>query len=526
MILVEFTINSVVNRISDEYCYLTHQWVRKIKDLTPPRYSIKSYVGGYVEPESGKIVLSPDLFASDYPPPVSCAISIYITDTTEEAAVLMFSGTAHLESIGQSEISYGLFGEEYSLTLSEKTYIDDTLSDVFDTYCASAYLGLTLNTTYARVTQPSVYNVFEEGEIVIDMLSKLAEATNHLFYIKNGTLYLVDMLLSNGSALTPGIRIYPPEYKYLPAYKQYTSEAIKKYKLAGSYAYGTVESSDVANSIEHLYGRVGNNSGNDQLWLMPQAFFIAYEANKYYMMKVKVRRPAGTGTFVAGFLGYASDRTTIVDRNGGTNYALACWHCANNASLDDVDWTISTGYSKDWSDPATYIPAPNIASPGTMYDASLGAVITEYIRPVLVFNSSSAAGIMDIDFVAVYEVDSNGLILEELFYDDFTEGFNFSWYNYSGSGNRGIYTSVVASASAMATHLGNRKTILERPQITLKMDLLAANVPVPGQPITFTDTMVPPDNSVAGIDATLYTRNISFDLANYKIIVSGDGVIA
>ena len=83
MILVEFTINSVVNRISDEYCYLTHQWVRKIKDLTPPRYSIKSYVGGYVEPESGKIVLSPDLFASDYPPPVSCAISISIPVTTD-----------------------------------------------------------------------------------------------------------------------------------------------------------------------------------------------------------------------------------------------------------------------------------------------------------------------------------------------------------------------------------------------------------------------------------------------------------
>jgi len=523
MILVEFTINSVVNRISDEYCYLTHQWVRKIKDLTPPRYSIKNYVGGYVEPESGKITLSPDLFASDYPPPVSCAISIYITDTTEEAAVLMFSGTAHLESIGQSEISYGLFGEEYSLTLSEKTYIDDTLSDVFDTYCASAYLGLTLNTTYARVTQPSVYNVFEEGEIVIDMLSKLAEATNHLFYIKNGTLYLVDTLLSNGSALTPGIKIYPPEYKYLPAYKQYTSEAIKKYKLAGSYAYGSVESSDVANSIEHLYGRFGNNSGNDQLWLMHRSLFVQYETGKTYRLSIKVRRSSGSANIVAGWLGYGADRSTIIDRNGGTDYTLACWHCASAPDLSaySSDWLTKTGYTRATSAPASIAEAPIVSSPGTMYTG------TAYIRPVIILNSSAAAGVMDLDYIAIYEVDGDGNILEEILYNDLTDSAQlWEWTNVSGSGNRGIYTSVAASASAMATHLGNRKTILERPQITLKMDLLAANVPVPGQPITFTDTMAPPDNSVAGIDVTLYTRNISFDLANYKIIVSGDGVIA
>ena len=180
-----------------------------------------------------------------------------------------------------------------------------------------------------------------------------------------------------------------------------------------------------------------------------------------------------------------------------------------------------TGYTRATSAPASIAEAPIVSSPGTMYTG------TAYIRPVIILNSSAAAGVMDLDYIAIYEVDGDGNILEEILYNDLTDSAQlWEWTNVSGSGNRGIYTSVAASASAMATHLGNRKTILERPQITLKMDLLAANVPVPGQPITFTDTMAPPDNSVAGIDVTLYTRNISFDLANYKIIVSGDGVIA
>ena len=96
MILVEMTINGTTYYISDEYINtLTHMWDGVIQSFSPIQYAIRSLAGGYVEPIYGDINLSPELFEDEWPPPVSCAITVKITDTTEAVATTIFDGTAH-----------------------------------------------------------------------------------------------------------------------------------------------------------------------------------------------------------------------------------------------------------------------------------------------------------------------------------------------------------------------------------------------------------------------------------------------
>jgi len=530
VILVEMVVNTTTFYISDEYINtLTHQFEGFIKSLGPINYATRSRAGGYVEPQFGSIELSPEMFKADWPPPKSCAITIKISDTTEEAATTIFVGKAHRTEVTRTGIKYELYGASYSQAITATTWVDGTLNAVFTTYCGASYLNLTLNTTYARATSPAVYRQVEADTPIIDLLSELAEAANHLFYISGTTLYLVDMLISNGTdkAVTE-FDFFPVKYEDSEVYKRFYSEGVRKYSVAGSYAYGEQDGSDVADNIEHLYGRFGNNSGNDQLWLISKEMF-EYETGKYYMMKVKVRRPLGSANFVAGILGYAADRSTIVDRNGGTNYALGCWHCASGPDLSSYTsaWLTKTGYSSGWANPASYAEAPNVGSPGTLYDNGAGTKAVNF-KPVLIFNSSAAAGVMDLDFVGIYEVDSSGNILEELLYQDFTESAQlWEWSNYSGNGNRGIYTSISASISAMATHLGNRKTIMESPRATISMPLIAANVASPGQKISWTDESVCPDAATAlSVTAWIRVRGIRFDLDKNRITYEGEGGLA
>lgn len=528
MILVQLTINGTIHYLSDDYLELTHLYEAKVAKVNPVSYATRSEAGGYVEPQFGDIEFLPDTFSDDWPPPKSCVIKISITDTTEEAAVEIFTGRAHRTAITRESVKYDLFGKSYSNAITATTWIDDTLSAVFTTYCGASYLNLTLNTDYARATSPSVYREIEADTLIIDMLSDFAEATHHLFYISGTTLYLVDMLLDNGTDLeVDEFDFFPVEYSDAQPYRRFMTEAVRKYSLASSYGYGSeIDDSDIASNVEHFFLRVGDNSGNDMAYIF-HVDVIPYETGKTYMTKVKVRRPSGTGTFYCGLLGIASDRLTIVDRNGGTNYTLPCYHTSANPDLSSYTsaWLTKTGYSSGWANPGTHAAAPNVGSPGTLYDNGAGTK-AEYFRPVILCNYNGATGRTDIDFFAVYEVDGSGNILEEILYDDFTGGLK--WFDQSrAGGNRDLATSIAASASAMATHLGNRKTIFESPKATISLPLTAANIAIPGQKISWTDESVVPDaTNYLNVTAYIRVRTIKFDMTSYKITYEGEGGIA
>lgn len=516
MILVTLTINGTIHKISDEYCELTNLWEAKIKSLNPVSYMIRSNAGGFCEPQFGDMTLVMDLFENDWPPPNSCTCVVYITDTTEEAATIIFNGTAHLSEISKDGVKYSLHGQSYALELSNTTWIDDTLENVFTTYCGGSYLNLTLNTTYARASSPRVHKKVESGIVIIDMLSEFAESTNHLFYIKGSTLYLVDMLLDNGTDITVDeFDFFPVVYSNLQPIRRYHSKEIREYTLAGTYGYGEVEESAVASNIEHLYMGIGNNSGNDTL-VLAYPINIAYEGGKYYMIKVKFKQTAGTGTAFAGFQGIASDGVTYVDRNGGISQTLQHWAACRLQALTS-EWSTYTGYASGRASTGETGPNNSISDP-LMMQANVA-----FIRPLIQANYNVVPGITFVDFVGVYEVDSDGDILEELFYHDFTTGFGcWEWVKQQGEGERGIYTSLIESQTNMATHLGNRKTILEAPRAIIKLPLEAQYMANPGQKISWVDESVVPDDN-QGITQYIRVRQISFDLTKFKVIYEGEG---
>lgn len=104
MLLVEITINATLNRVSILGHALTNNWKPYIIAFDNPIMAPNTDYGGFCHLRFGAIYFSPELFASDWPPPVSCPIAIYYTATTEAARELIFDGTAHRQNFNREEV--------------------------------------------------------------------------------------------------------------------------------------------------------------------------------------------------------------------------------------------------------------------------------------------------------------------------------------------------------------------------------------------------------------------------------------
>lgn len=101
---------------------------------------------------------------------------------------------------------------------------DTELEEIFDWACGASYLNVTLATPAARAVSPSV-NYWASSQMkVVDFLNKISSFFTHIFYIKDTTLYLIDMLLDNGSRTITEFDFFPLTYTYLIPTKQIKSE--------------------------------------------------------------------------------------------------------------------------------------------------------------------------------------------------------------------------------------------------------------------------------------------------------------
>ena len=526
MILVTMTINSTAYRISIGDLALEHFWQGYILGVTPIKYTIRNPAGGYVEPTFGGFSLSPDLFAGDWPPPKKCAVTVQITDTDEAAAVTVFTGNVYRNGIGASEIKYDFYGDEFTAALSDETMIDDDLDTIFTTYCGASYLNKTLVDTYKRTAVPAVYAKFPAGTLVIDMLDSLSRAVNHLFYISGSSLYLVDMKKDNGTDLDIGAKDpFSAAYFDEPLIKSFISTAAKTYSVAGSTpGVGQVYSSDAAAFVEHLYGRVGDGGANSDYSYLIHDSMLPYEnaggvaSKKYYQMSIKARKISGTGTFYAGFAGVAADRTTFVNISGANSFGTQHYFVENADALSAA-WKTTIGFAAGWASTGVAAESPNVSNPAEMHTN------VAYFRPLIAFNVS-AAGEMDIDFVAVDEVDSSGNLLAHLFRDDFEEGFSGSWINYNPSTGviRETKTAEDESETNVEAALADLKAIIESPRAALTFPLITSRIPKHGQAVNWTDERIGPDD--ISLDGTIRVRNITLDFMSEEITVEGEGSIA
>ncbi len=236
MLLVELTINSVVNYISIDGHGLTHNYKPRILGFDAPSLSIPSNHGGYAKMTFGSISFNPLLFSGDWPPPVSCPISIYHTDTTEAARELVFVGTCHLNSFDRESIKYSIYGSDYDETIADSTAYNDTLNDVLTAILTTIPEITSVNTTLARVPSPNVTYVTSGIQLAIDLASQIAEFYSHLIHIVGGTAYVIDMKLDNGTRTLTEYQLFSiPIYQYnAPVYRAIAGN----YYIYSIYRYG------------------------------------------------------------------------------------------------------------------------------------------------------------------------------------------------------------------------------------------------------------------------------------------------
>ncbi len=298
MLLVEITINAALNRVSIEGHALVNNWKPRIIGFDFPILSIPSDHGGFAKTSFGSVSFNPLLFVSDWPPPVSCPVAIYYTDTTEAARETIFEGTAHLSSFDREEIRYSLNGPSYDETWAWKgvsplvvgqiyeimNYVmdddftnvgaasnatgviftasgttpthwahfsslaprwNDTLSNVITAILGRIPEITTVNTTYARASSPNVLYTLSSERLAINVASDIAAFYSHLLYVVGSTAYLVDMKLDNGADwdLTEYEFFAFPRYQYkTPLAMIECSSGGVVYNQKSSYPYGQTTS--------------------------------------------------------------------------------------------------------------------------------------------------------------------------------------------------------------------------------------------------------------------------------------------
>lgn len=245
MLLCEITINGVVRYVSidgimPDGTLLTHNWRPLIVGIDPPTIGIPTNHGGYAQMQYGSISFAPELFAADWPPPVSCAIGLYYTDTTEAARETIFVGTAHLMPFGRESITYAMYGPSYDETIGDATAYNDTLKVVVRNILLTIPEITTVNTAFARATSPNVTYTTSGVQLAIDLASNIAAFYSHLIYVVGATAYVIDMKRDNGSrTLTEFQYFSAAQYSYLtPISILISTVAGVPYEKASSYPYG------------------------------------------------------------------------------------------------------------------------------------------------------------------------------------------------------------------------------------------------------------------------------------------------
>lgn len=201
MILCEFTPTGYsLQRIALRDIALEYQWYSYIISFSSFRLSLPYDYGGYVEPEFTDLELSPEMFDGISPIPETSTVKLIEIDETDPDATasngtVIFEGAGALSYYDRYSVKYTITKDTYEAEVASGTTFSGTLNSVMATLCGGSYLNVTLDTTKARETSPDVSFTVSSDITAIDLASEMCAWFSHGFYITDGTLYLVDLLL-------------------------------------------------------------------------------------------------------------------------------------------------------------------------------------------------------------------------------------------------------------------------------------------------------------------------------------------
>lgn len=192
MILCEFTPDGgALQRISDEDIALDYQWLSYLKSISSIKFQLPQVYGGYAGPSFSDIVLWPEAFENDWPPPTTATVKIVETDTTFAGGKVVFDGSGTVGEIDRTGVGLILKKPELDIKIAASTAYNDTLVNVVTTLATTC--GLTVVSTRARAVSPAVLHTTAAEILAIDLLSSMCAWFSHGYEIKGTVLYLVDM---------------------------------------------------------------------------------------------------------------------------------------------------------------------------------------------------------------------------------------------------------------------------------------------------------------------------------------------
>jgi len=143
--------------------------------------------------------------------------------------------------------------------------------------------------------------------------------------------------------------------------------------------------------------RIGNNSGNDQQWLIGNNSYVI-SPGKLYRIKVRIRQTAGSGILYLGVAGRNATDTAWVNISG-TNSTSSQHYFAGVGINAPTAWTEYTGYFSSTGNGTGY--KPDYTNPGVMHSSA------KFFRPLLLVNYSGVAGVTEVDYFRIEEMNTN-----------------------------------------------------------------------------------------------------------------------
>ena len=150
-------------------------------------------------------------------------------------------GTFKLSASPVGEVTFSGHGE------------DATLSDIVQWACDPARLNQNFDSTNAESPSPGINWYATSQGMLIDFVSEICAFAGHLTYIKDQTLYLVDMDEDNGSRTLTGSDFFPVQYTYDPPVSVLTAKWTQRNAVEetiGKY----IKNSDKETAVTSNYG--------------------------------------------------------------------------------------------------------------------------------------------------------------------------------------------------------------------------------------------------------------------------------
>jgi len=151
--------------------------------------------------------------------------------------------------------------------------------------------------------------------------------------------------------------------------------------------------------------QIGNNSGNDEVWLTSNKL-IPFNEQSLYEIEVRFKFTHGGGRIYAGVTAFNSDGTTKVNTAGNNDYSGQHYFAVSGQYKDDIgeDWVIYKGYFKGTASSGNGSQHNSDTDPGTIHSSALNG----YIAPMFLSNFDNTPGRVYIDYIKLSETGGGG----------------------------------------------------------------------------------------------------------------------